>query len=180
MRSDYFETLGLSARFDVDAAELDRRFLERSREVHPDRFASAPAAERVVALQRSMALNEAYKVLKRPIGRAEHLLAREGITIGGNERLEPDFLMEILELREELAGARVAGELTKVARLEEAMRARHRDTVAALGPLFARTEVEVAEARASTFAEIKAKLILLRYVGRYLEECEAALDEDAA
>ena len=180
MRSDHFEVLGLPARFDVDPAELDRRYLERSREVHPDRFALAPAAERVAALQRSMTLNEAYKVLKRPISRAEHLLAHEGIAIGGNERIDPAFLMEILELREELAEARAAGDLAKVGRLEQEMKARHRDAVSALGPLFTRTERAVGEERVAIFAEIKATLILLRYVARYLEECEAALDEDAA
>ena len=40
--------------------------------------------------------------------RAEYLLARAGVTIGDNEQLDPAFLMEILELREELAEARVA------------------------------------------------------------------------
>src|SRR5262245_34105471 len=118
---DHFATLGLAPRFELDPAELERSYLERSREVHPDRFAAA----RVAALQRSMAVNEAYKILKRPVKRAEHLLGRHGVTIGGNERLDPAFLAEILELREELAEARQAGDLPKVTRLEKAMKGRH-------------------------------------------------------
>ena len=35
----------------------------------------------------------------------------------------------------------------------------------------------VANARAAQLAAIKGQLILLRYVERYLEECDAALDE---
>ena len=35
--TDYFELLGLPRRFAVDLAELERRYLELSREVHPDR-----------------------------------------------------------------------------------------------------------------------------------------------
>jgi molecular chaperone HscB len=175
----YFEILGLPERFDLDSAELERAYHERSKALHPDRFATAPAAERVAVLQRSMALNEAYKALKKPQSRAEYLLARAGVTIGGNERLDPTFLMEILELREELAEARHGGDLAKVARLEAAMKARQRGTLAQLGPLFARAAADGPD-RATALAEIKTALILLRYVVRYLEECEVAQDEDAA
>ena len=62
----------------------------------------------MAALSRSRALNDAYQTLKKPVARAEYLLERAGVTIGDNERLDPAFLMEILELREELAEARVA------------------------------------------------------------------------
>jgi molecular chaperone HscB len=201
MSLDYFQLLGLPETFAVDGAALERAFHERSKELHPDRFASAPAAERVTALQRSMAINEAYKALKKPIPRAEYLLGRAGVTIGSNERLDPTFLMEILELREELAHARHAGQRETVARLEATMKSRRDAAVAALTPLFACAEAcgraadgapaghrtqsaagaaGTGETRASCLAEIKTTLILLRYVGRYLEECDAALDEDAA
>ncbi len=98
-RPDPFAQLGLAPRYDIEPAELERAFFERSKELHPDRFANAPAAERVVALSKSRALNDAYQILKKPVPRAEYLLARAGVTIGDNERLDPTFLMEILELR---------------------------------------------------------------------------------
>src|SRR5580692_2686750 len=100
---DAFDLLGLPERFDLDAAAIESAFFAKSRELHPDRFVSAPADERVVALSRSRALNDAYQTVKKPVARAEYLLARAGVTIGDNERLDPSFLMEILELREELA-----------------------------------------------------------------------------
>jgi len=178
--TDYFQILGLPERYAIDPAELERAYHERSRELHPDRFAQAPASERVAVLQRSMALNEAYKALKKPQKRAEYLLGRAGLTIGGNERLDPRFLMEILELREELAEAVHAGQQDRVARLGASMKARQRTALDTLGPLFARAETGSAEERAAALAEIKTALILLRYVARYLEESEAALDEDAA
>jgi molecular chaperone HscB len=182
--NDYFQILGLPERFAIDPAELERAYHERARELHPDRFAQAPAGERVVALNRSMSLNEAYKALKKPQSRGEYLLARAGLSIGGNERLDPRFLMEILELREELAAAVQAGQTDRVARLGASMKARQRATLDSLGPLFARAEAATAsgdgDARAAALAEIKTALILLRYVARYLEESEAAQDEDAA
>jgi molecular chaperone HscB len=165
---DPFALLGLSPAFDVDLAALERAFFERSKELHPDRVAGAPAAQRVAALSRSRALNDAYQLVKRPIPRAEYLLERAGVTIGDNERLDPAFLMEILELREELAEARAAGNADLVARLQRAMQARRTQALEALPALFA----------AGDLAAIKDRLILLRYVNRYLEECDAALDED--
>lgn len=174
---DAFEQLGLPPRYDLDPAELERAFFERSKELHPDRFASAPAAERVVALSRARALNDAYAVLKRDASRAEYLLAREGVTIGDNERIDPALLMALLEEREQLAEARHAGELREVERLAGAMRARRREALGRVAALFAEARGAGA-ARVEQLAQIKGQLILLRYVDRYLEECDAALDED--
>lgn len=165
---DPFALLGLAPTYDVDPAALERAFFERSKAVHPDRVAGAPAAERVVALSRSRALNDAYQLIKKPVSRAEYLLARAGVTIGDNERLDPAFLMEVLELREELAEARAAGDLARVEQRQRAMKARRAEALAALPALFA----------AGDYAEIKQRLIVLRYIHRYLEECNAALDED--
>ena len=65
--------------------------------------------------------------------RAEYLLARAGVTIGDNERLDPAFLMEILELREELAEARAAGNADAGrATLQRAMQARRPQALDAL------------------------------------------------
>ena len=164
---DAFAELGLPPRYDVDPAELERAFFERSKALHPDRFAAAPAAERVAALSRSRALNDAYQLIKKPVSRAEYLLARAGVTIGDNERLDPAFLMEILELREELAEARAAGALARVEQLQRAMQARRAEALGALSGLFA----------AGDLAAIKQRLIVLRYIHRYLEECDVALDE---
>ena len=164
---DPFALLGLAPAFDVDLEELERRFFERSKQLHPDRAAGATAAERVAVLSRSRALNDAYQLIKKPMSRAEYLLARAGVSIGDNERLDPTFLMEILELREELAEARAAGKSELVGRLAGAMQARRNQALDALPALFA----------AADHAAIKDRVILLRYMNRYLEECEAALDE---
>lgn len=177
-RGNAFELLGLAPRYDVDAGVLERAFFERARELHPDRFAAAPASERVAALSRSRALNDAYQLLKRDVSRAEYLLAQDGVVIGDNERIDPALVMELLEEREVLAEARVHGKLDEVERLGEAMRGRRRAALARVAALFAELGGQAGEARAATLARIKDQLILLRYVDRYLEECDAALDED--
>ena len=167
--NDAFGLLGLPAQFDLDPAVIEQAFFDKSKELHADRFANAPAAERVAALSKSRALNDAYQAIKKPVPRAEYLLARAGVSIGDNEQLDPTFLMEILELREELAEARVAKRTSEIEKLCGVMKQRRKAAVDSLTPLFATNDL----------AAIKTQLILLRYINRYLEECDAALDEDA-
>jgi molecular chaperone HscB len=176
--SNAFELLGLPPRFDVDSAQLEAAFFERTKELHPDRFATAPAAERVAVLSKSRALNDAYQVLKRDASRAEYLLAREGLTIGDNERIDPALVMDILEEREELALQRQQGDYAGVSRLQTVMRGRRSDALAQVKTLFREADALAGNDRVAKLADIKAQLILLRYVERYLEECDAALDED--
>ncbi|MBA3459049.1 MAG: Fe-S protein assembly co-chaperone HscB [Deltaproteobacteria bacterium] len=165
--SDAFSLLGLTPSYEIDSAALEKAYFERSKELHPDRYATAPANERVAALSKARALNDAYQTLKKPVPRAEYLLSRAGVTIGDNERLDPDLLMEFLEQREELAAARQAGRTAEVATLQAAMVKRRKAIIALLSGLFASEDL----------VNAKKQLIVLRYLDRYLEECEAALEE---
>ncbi len=171
--SDAFGLLGLEARYDIDADTLEKAFFERSKELHVDKFAHLPAAERVVALSKSRAINDAYQLLKKPAARAEYLMAREGIVIGDNERIDPALVMDLLEEREELSEARHAGKLDIVERLQVAMKARRKAAFEQIKTLFAESGGASVQ-----WVAIKQQLILLRYVERYLEECDSALDED--
>ena len=166
--SEPFSLLGFTPSYEIDLSALEKAFFERSKELHPDRYANAPAAERVVALSKARALNDAYQILKKPVPRAEYLLQRAGVTIGDNERLDPAFLMEILDLREALAEARQAGKTVEVGRMQGEMAARRKAVLAQLPALFETNDL----------AGIKTQLIVLRYLDRYLEECDAALGED--
>ena len=57
-----------------------------------------------MAVQRAAQINDAYQILKNPISRAEYLLAENGIELRGEQQTmqDPMFLMEQMELREEL------------------------------------------------------------------------------
>jgi molecular chaperone HscB len=99
---DHFERLGLPRRFALDAAELERNYLSRSRDVHPDLAGGAPAV-----LDAAARLNEAYVTLKDPFRRAEYLLMlRGGPSAGDVKESPPEFLEEMLELRMEIESAR--------------------------------------------------------------------------
>ena len=61
---DPFSLLGLPREFELDARELERRFRELSRQLHPDRFARAEPRERRLSLERATRLNDALRALR--------------------------------------------------------------------------------------------------------------------
>jgi molecular chaperone HscB len=105
---NYFELFGMPVGFLVDTAELARRYRELQRVVHPDRYANATDRERRLSMQGATRINEAFEVLKDPVSRARYLLRLNGIDVDADKDTTSDtaFLMEQLELREQLENAR--------------------------------------------------------------------------
>src|SRR5215510_10184269 len=103
---DYFSFLGLSRKLTIPAAELEQRFRELSRKFHPDYYYNAPPAERLASLERSSYLNDAYRTLRHPVSRIEHLLAIEGLPSAkseeGTAKVPAALLEEVFALNEEL------------------------------------------------------------------------------
>lgn len=95
-----FALLGISQpRFAIDARELERAWLDRSRRVHPDRFARKSEAERRCAAEQVAALNDAKRALFQPYDRALWLVHRAGVP---EAKLAQQWLVEIMELREQV------------------------------------------------------------------------------
>src|SRR5262245_15266467 len=105
---DLFERLGLPRRFSVDPAAVEREYLARSREIHPDYHAAADAAGRKSSLEDTAALNEAYVTLTDPFRRAEYLLRL--LNGPADKTQDQSFLMEMMETRERIDEARAGGE----------------------------------------------------------------------
>jgi molecular chaperone HscB len=103
---DYFTFFGLPRMLTIDAQDLERRFRELSRKFHPDFYYNAPPAERLASLERSSYLNDAYRALRNPASRIEHLLAIEGLASTkseqGGAKVPPALLEEVFALNEEL------------------------------------------------------------------------------
>jgi molecular chaperone HscB len=103
-QTDHFAVFGLPRRLVVDAAGLEREFIRLSRESHPDRFAAQGPDAVAEAQRRSARVNDAYRVLRDPVQRAEHLLALQGVERGeGAAKCPPDLLEEVFELRERIS-----------------------------------------------------------------------------
>jgi molecular chaperone HscB len=105
---NHFELFGLPTGYRVNREQLAERYRELQRVVHPDRYANASDQERRLAVQGASHINEAYRVLKDPLARARYLLGLFGERVDADQQTTADtaFLMEQMELREALAGAR--------------------------------------------------------------------------
>jgi molecular chaperone HscB len=105
---DYFAFFGLPRKLTIVQDELERRFRELSRKFHPDYYYNATPAERLASLERSSYLNDAYRTLRSPSTRIEHLLAIEGLPStksegeSGAAKVPPALLEEVFELNEQL------------------------------------------------------------------------------
>ena len=95
LAQDYFTFFGLQPKLMLDLSDLQSRFYKLSREFHPDRYARRSAAEQQYALDATALLNDAYRVLRDPVQRAEYLLTQHGFNIG--EQRSADVPAELLE-----------------------------------------------------------------------------------
>jgi molecular chaperone HscB len=179
MAGDHFEVLGLARAYHLDAADLEARYLELQKQTHPDRFAKAMPRERMEAVVRNTELNDAYKVLKHDIKRAEYLLKLEGVDIG-EERpqsttgatkqmvVDAKLLIEVMQLREELADARAEKDEAKVTALTEDVKVRRANAMDLVGDGFAAYD----KGDKSKLDAIARALVSLRYYARFMDEVE--------
>ena len=118
---NHFDLLGLPAAFALDPAAIERGYRALQSQVHPDRFAAAPEAERRVAMQWATRANEAYRTLRDPVDRARYLLSLKGFETGeeSNTAMPPDFLMQQMEWRESVSEARSARDTARLAALRK-------------------------------------------------------------
>jgi len=108
-RLDYYRFFGLEQRLNVDRTELERRFYDLSRLLHPDRYTRKTGREREYSLEATAILNDAYRTLRDPVARAEYVLKQSGFesTEPRSKNADPDLLEEVFELNmavEELRG----------------------------------------------------------------------------
>ena len=96
----YYELLGIPRSLHLSLDDLQERYYELSRQLHPDRFMQKPPTEQQRALDLSSALNDAYRTLKDPVKRAQYLLGQEGFEIGEqrSKDVPPELLEEVFEL----------------------------------------------------------------------------------
>lgn len=100
---EYFEMFGIPVRLKVDTSSLSDRFFELSRKFHPDYYANADEAARKEALEQSAKLNKAMQTLQDMDETIKYVLQQKGLMMEEEKfDLPTDFLMEVLEINEQL------------------------------------------------------------------------------
>lgn len=99
----HFELFQLPITLKVDTSGLSKKYFELQRKYHPDRFGQSSEAEQEEALLVSAQINKAFKTLKDPDETIKYVLQLKGLLEEEEKyQLSPDFLMEVMELNEEL------------------------------------------------------------------------------
>jgi molecular chaperone HscB len=103
-KGDHFSLFGLPRKLWIEMSTLEKKFLELSWRLHPDKFVNASPADQELSLKGSSELNDAYRVLRDPVGRVEYLLELEGMRKEGEHKQQapPELLEEVFVLNESL------------------------------------------------------------------------------
>src|ERR1019366_6127459 len=149
--------------------------------LHPDRYLGASPSERRASLTKAVEVNEAWRIVRDPLRRADALLALGGVT--GTEESAPkadaEFLMDMLEQREALSDAKAAKDLAAVRRLAASIEERARGVERGLSDGFKAASAVSSGSRAAMLA-LAPKVGELKFYRRFLDEVSAIEDELAA
>jgi DnaJ-domain-containing protein 1 len=164
---DAFDILGLTPHFRLDRAQIERAFLAASALAHPDRAGAIDEAA-------SARINAARAMLADPEARANCLLARLGGPSRESDRSLPNgFLMEMMELRQEIESAQSAGDAAKVEAFLDDAETRRDAHIRRVGELF---DGYAASPAQSVLSELRRELNAWRYIERLIEQVAGASD----
>lgn len=100
---NYFELFEIPVQLKVQTAHLSTRFFELSKKYHPDYFVGEHDLAQAESLENSALLNKAWKTFQNPNETIKYVLQLKGL-LEEEEKYElpPDFLMEVLEINEQI------------------------------------------------------------------------------
>ena len=100
MKEDYFAHFEIPRVYHIDLNKLRKKFYELSRNLHPDMNISSSSKSMVDELISNH--NLAYKTLLEPLSRLKYLLELEGAHEFIESPPDPEFLMQMMDLHEEI------------------------------------------------------------------------------
>jgi len=100
---NYFELYGLPVLMKVDPSDIKEKFYELSRKYHPDFHARSDETSQGEALEKSADVNKAYKVFQNPDDTIKYVLQMKNLVYDEEKyELDPEFLMEVMDINEQL------------------------------------------------------------------------------
>jgi len=108
---NYFELFNIPVSLQPNQQELKQKFYELSRKYHPDFYTQETDFEQAEALEKSSLVNKAYKTFLNTDETIKYVLQQKGLLLEEEKfQLPPYFLMEVMELNEELTEAKMKGD----------------------------------------------------------------------
>ena len=103
---NYFDIFDLPVSFEINKTQLKQSFNTQIIAFHPDKFTTASDGEKLSAAQNTSLLNTAFSTLSSDLQRATYILELNHINAFDEKdtNMNGAFLMEMIELQEELEG----------------------------------------------------------------------------
>ncbi len=117
----YFELYEIPESLHVDAAFAKKKFLELSRKFHPDFHGGASEEKQQEVLEYSTMNTNAFNTFKTKVKTIEYVLSTHDLLQEGYQ-LAPDFLMEMMEINEELMEMEFDFNAANLVKVEESVR----------------------------------------------------------
>ncbi|MET4107131.1 iron-sulfur cluster co-chaperone HscB C-terminal domain-containing protein [Hymenobacter sp. UYP22] len=167
--SNYFEFYGLPESFRPDVAALKRQYYAMSREYHPDFHATATPEKQQEILHLATLNTNAYRVLSDADQRMAYILGQHGLLEEGKQELPPDFLMEVMELNEQLMELEFEPDAAAVERLSEEVNLLSNTLESGIEPVLAGYDGLPHEARPQALTQVRTYYLKKRYLLRIRE-----------
>ncbi|KAN0030843.1 hypothetical protein ACTA71_009488 [Dictyostelium dimigraforme] len=160
---DIFYLFDIKPSFRVDLKDLSHRFKKLQKQLHPDLFEQSDSQrEKNISKEISTSLNTAYNILKSPFLRAEYILNQKGLDLSSVGDVDPEVLMEVLEVREAID----EGTEQEITNIAHENRQKINDVVEKL-------EIEFQN---KNYQEALKQTVYLRYLTKIQEEVHNRLD----
>lgn len=101
---NYFELFDIPVTLNIDNSQLSKKYVLLQKKYHPDFYTQSDATEQEAVLEKSSDINKALKIFKNKEQTIKYVLELKGLLQEEEKfQLPPDFLMEVMELNENLS-----------------------------------------------------------------------------
>lgn len=170
MSDDPFALLGLPRQFEIAAAQLQAAYLKRAAAHHPDRIADP--IEQAEAARHAARLNDARATLADDERRANALLQLLGGPTKEQDKSLPDgFLMDMMDIRQQMEEALASNDPEHRRRLEKWALQQRQDYINTVSSLFKKAGDNTPPSD-ELFREIRMQLNAWRYIERMIEQLD--------
>lgn len=178
-RPDAYDVFGLAYVYDLDKAELESRYIEISKLTHPDHNGAASESEKLKITQVSAWINQAYKDLGDPLFRVEFLLEaleRKHAIQTDTKKLPNLFLMEMLELQEELEELDQTPSECRLEEIEDSAQRSKRSILSKVGKNLDDRDCSDS-ANEKFLQDLRTQINTVRYYDRILDTVERIMEK---
>ncbi|MCJ8347311.1 Fe-S protein assembly co-chaperone HscB [bacterium] len=171
-----FEVLGLKTEYQLDRETFEDRYLILSKGTHPDKFQNLTESEKTQILNLSAQVNGSYFSLKNDLTRAQLVLDHSisnGLSLD-KKALPPFFLMEILEIREEMDESSISED--RLEEIESQVEVLRKGAHQEIERLFLEL-TKSNDTDSNHLQSVQSKLNTISYYDRILEQIEGKLDD---